>query len=246
MARVAAAVLCGLFSAALGLAWEGVGLFTVAFAVTLTWLAMSDRLTDEMLGLHLIWCILAIPPLLTLTRAYHDVCQPHVGLALLPVPIVCLGVLLALTIRYLAQRCPVISALGPVPSALLVALSVAAVLLGGLSAAAAISSSAKDAVPTFLQNAMSTFGGSSLMRAIQELQDMFLRNWWGTLGSSLILFLLGSAVMHGDLHDGGHRRCWSLGVLTVTCSIAILGSNNRVVVHLSGVPHCDTVGYDRL
>jgi len=98
--RLTAAILCGAFSAALGLAWEGVGLFTLAFAATLAWMAIQKQITREQLLLHLVWCAVAIPPLLLCTRSYRLIDQPYAILALFPVPCICLGG----SIRNLAGR----------------------------------------------------------------------------------------------------------------------------------------------
>src|SRR5262249_28339982 len=89
--RLTAAILCGGFSAALGLAWEGVGLFTLVFAATLGWMAIQKQITREQLLLHLLWYVVAIPPLLLFSRAYRLIDQPYVILALLPLPCVCVG-----------------------------------------------------------------------------------------------------------------------------------------------------------
>ena len=226
-AAAGAAVLCALFSAALGLAWEGVGLVTVLFAVTLAWMAMSGRLTARLLALHLLWCAIALPPLLLATHAYRDLIQPSTGLALVPVPFACLSALLAAGGARLRRD---LSARPVSPAARFAA---AAALLGAAGAATAVLClpHAGAAAAAFVDSAISTLGSSRLMRSVAELRVLYGADWWTIFGASLALFLLGVESVANEL-AGGRRRGILLGLATVGYSVAVIGSNG--LAHVLG------------
>jgi hypothetical protein len=79
---------------------------------------------------------------------------------------------------------------------------------------------------SLLDNAMSTFGRTPLMSGINELRAMFLTDWWTYYGLSLLLGLIGGGIAASQLGNGGRRRRWAMGLLTVGCAVAILASND--------------------
>jgi asparagine N-glycosylation enzyme membrane subunit Stt3 len=223
-AGLGAAVLCAGFSATLGLAWEGVGLFTVAFAVTLAWMAMADRLTAEQLIRHLIWCVIAIPPLLVFTHSYRLLYQPYAALALFPVPIVCLMALVLTWARDLSRQRLAMSHTRLSSSRLFVGLIVLAILLG--ASTLVLFGHFGRAISGLLDNAISTFGPSALYRWKNELSHVYWGDWSTHYGASLILFVTGLGVVAAEVGGRGTRRGHLLGGLALLCSVVVLASND--------------------
>lgn len=242
--KLAATVLCGLFSAALGLAWEGVGLFTVVFAVTLLWRALSGPLRCDVVLLHLCWCILALPPLLWLTWAYRDFSKPYVALALLPVPLASFTALLSLGWQHVWLRSAVQTRSMRYGFSSLLLFAGAGLTLIGLIAAGFLSPGRQRALWEFVENAISPLGSSILMQNIAELQDMTPEDWWIWGGPGLLISVLAVPRIAGELGSRDQRRGNVLGWLALGCTVTVMVSNelDGLIVRGDGKTPFGTIG----
>ncbi len=198
-AQLLLAAISGIITGILALTWPGVGII-IAIIVLYNWVKiLLGEYGKRELYLYISWYLPAIFIALGLTRAYTDVSQPHVILAVF-VPTAFLGIALA-TVAIcghdvlkrklsLSNRIPVGLAVS------LLALLLLTLLIGVASGPGGIARGIQRAGESFLYP---IFGDTPLARSIDEMRRMTIFEWWHSFFGFLFLFITGAIVSVWDV-----------------------------------------------